>query len=77
MNKTLWLSNLKTRIAMNAKITVFVICVERIIYWLLFNLHDSTFIVFMSLRSFQRFFFVNFEQITQLVLEFPLLTFSR
>ena len=35
-----WLSNLKTRMTMNAKIQVFVICVEAIIYLLLHNLHD-------------------------------------
>ena len=34
---------LKTRTAMNAKISVFVICVEAIIYLLLYNLHDCTF----------------------------------
>ena len=28
---------------MNAKISVFVICVEAIIYFLLYNLHDCTF----------------------------------
>ena len=28
---------------MNAKISVFIICVEAIIYLLLFNLHDCTF----------------------------------
>ena len=28
---------------MNANISVFVICVETIIYWLLYNLHDSAF----------------------------------
>ena len=28
---------------MNAKISVFVICVEAIIYLLLYNLHDCTF----------------------------------
>ena len=28
---------------MNAKISVFVICVEAIIYWLLYNLYDCTF----------------------------------
>ena len=75
MNKTLWLNNLKTRIAMNAKITLLRICVEAIIYWLSYNLHDCTFIAFMSMKSFRRFF-INFEQITQLVLEFPLLTLS-
>ena len=39
----LWLNNLKTKTAMNAKISVFVICVEAIIYLLLYNLHDCTF----------------------------------
>ena len=34
--------NLKTRTAVNAKISMFVICVESIIYLLLFNLHDCT-----------------------------------
>ena len=43
INKTLWFDNLKTRIAMNAKISVLVICVEAIIYLLLFNLYDFTF----------------------------------
>ena len=42
-NKTLRLNNLKTRAAMNAKISVFVICVKEIIYLLLYNLHDCTF----------------------------------
>ena len=37
------LNNLKTRAAMNAKISVFVICVEAITYLLLYNLHDCTF----------------------------------
>ena len=37
------LNNLKTRTAMNAKISVFVYCVEAIIYLLLYNLHDCTF----------------------------------
>ena len=40
INKTLRLNNLKTRAAMNAKISVFVICVEVIIYLLLYDLHD-------------------------------------
>ena len=34
---------MKTRTAMNAKISVFVICVEAIIHLLLYNLHDCTF----------------------------------
>ena len=43
INKTLQLDNLKTRTVMNAKISVFVICVESIIYLLSYNLHDCTF----------------------------------
>ena len=39
----LQLNNLKTRTAMNAKISVFVICDEAIIYLLLYNSHDWTF----------------------------------
>ena len=57
------------------KISVLFICVEAIMYWLLYNLHDCTFSVFMSMRLF-RSFFVNFEQITQLVKEFSLLTLT-
>ena len=41
IKKTLWLNNLNT-VAMNERISVFVICVEAIIY-LLYNLHDCTF----------------------------------
>ena len=37
------LNNLKTRIAMNAKNSVFAICVEVIICLFLYNLHDCTF----------------------------------
>ena len=36
-------NNLKTRTAMNAKISVFFICVETIIYFFIYNLHDCTF----------------------------------
>ena len=43
INKTLRPNNLKTRIAMNGKISVSIICVEMIIYLLLYDLHDSTF----------------------------------
>ena len=43
VNKTLWLNNFKTRADMNAKIPVSVICVEAIIYLLLYNLIDCTF----------------------------------
>ena len=37
------LNNFKTRTAMNAEISVYVICVEAIIYSLLYNLHYCTF----------------------------------
>ena len=43
INKTLRLNDLKNRTAMNAKISVFLICVETVIYLLLYNLHDCTF----------------------------------
>ena len=43
INKTLRLNNLKPRTAMDAKISVFVVGVEAIIYLLLYNLHDCTF----------------------------------
>ena len=42
MNKILRLNNLKTRTAINAKMSVFVICVEVIIHLLLYNLHNCT-----------------------------------
>ena len=41
--QTLRLNNLKTRPAMNTKISVFVICVKPVIYLLRYNLHDCTF----------------------------------
>ena len=43
INKTLRLNNLTTGTVMNAKILVIVICVEAIIYLLLYNLHHCTF----------------------------------
>ena len=43
INKTVRLYNLKTRTAMNAEISVFVILVEAIIYLLLYNIHGCTF----------------------------------
>ena len=43
MNKTLRLNSLKATTAINAKISVFAISVEAIIYLLLYNLHDDTF----------------------------------
>ena len=47
MNKTLPLNNLKTVTAMNEKLSsVFFICVEAIIYLILYNFHDCTFKIF-------------------------------
>ena len=43
INKTLRLNNLKSRTVMNGKISVFAICVETIIYLLLYDLHDRAF----------------------------------
>ena len=43
ISKTLRLKNLKTRTAINAEISVFVICVDAIIHLLLYNLHEFTF----------------------------------
>ena len=43
INKTLRLNNLKTRTTMNAKISVFAIFIEAMIYLLYYNLHDCTF----------------------------------
>ena len=40
INKTLRLNNLKIRTVTKAKISLFVICVEAIVYLLLYNLHD-------------------------------------
>ena len=42
-NKALLLINLKSRTAMNVKILLFVVCVEAIMYLLLYYLHDFTF----------------------------------
>ena len=48
-------NNLKTRTAMNAKISVFVFCIEAIIYLLLYNLHDCTFKnILQSFKAFRR-----------------------
>ena len=43
INKNLQLNNPKTKTSMNAKISIFVISVEAIIYLLLHNLHDVKF----------------------------------
>ena len=64
INKALRFINLKTRTAINAKISVFLICVEAIIYLLLYNLHDCTFkfsllSVTCKLFQFQVFFVVT------------------
>ena len=56
INKTLRLNPLKTRTAMNARISVFVICVEVIIYLLLHNFHDCTLLSLVSVRIFTEFY---------------------
>ena len=43
INKVVQINNLKTRTAMNVKISVFVIFVEAIMYLLLHILHDCSF----------------------------------
>ena len=46
IDKTLQINNLKYRTATNAKMSVFVICVDVIIYLLLYGLHDCTFKIY-------------------------------
>ena len=58
INRTLRFSNLKTRTAMNARVSVCVICVEVIIYLLLYNLHDCTFNIFRY-WSLQKYFLLK------------------
>ena len=53
ISKTLRLNNLKTRTAMNTKISVLVICVEEIICLLLYSLLDFTFDI-ASLHVFRK-----------------------
>ena len=55
INKTLRLINLKTKTAINAKILVFVICIEAIIYLLLYNLHNCN-------ASFKHFYVTWFKK---------------
>ena len=43
MNKTLRLDSLKAITAANAEISIFVICVQAILSFLLHNLHECTF----------------------------------
>ena len=43
INNILRLNNSKTKTAINAKISIFIFCVEAIKYLLLHNLHDYTF----------------------------------
>ena len=54
INKILRPNNLKTRTAMNVKISVFVTCAEGIIYLLLNNLHDCTFNNFILKNHFSK-----------------------
>ena len=57
INKTLRLDNLKTRTATNANVSVFVICVETMLYLLLYKLHDITFTIVGF--HFKNFFFTR------------------
>ena len=50
-NKTLLLNILKTRTVMNAKVSVFVICVKAIIYLLMYNSYGCSFKFFSITRS--------------------------
>ena len=63
INKTLRLNDIRTRTAMNAKMSVFVICVETIVYLLLYNLRDFIFKVFLKVvlrpGSSNEFYFLN------------------
>ena len=43
IKETLQLNNLKTRTATHMRISVFVICVDAIMYLLLYNLHEGNF----------------------------------
>ena len=51
-NNTLRPNNLKTRTAVNAKISVFVVCVEAIIYLLLHDLYGCTLNLSLTSNSF-------------------------
>ena len=55
IDKTLRINNLKTRTAINAKISVFFICVKAIIYLLLYNLHEWTFKLIKNLIVMNQF----------------------
>ena len=58
INKTLSPNNLQIRTVINAKISVFVVCVEAIVYLLLYKLHGCTFNVYIY---FTGIFFVVFH----------------
>ena len=51
VNKTLRLNNFKTRADMSVQISVFVICVEAIIYLLLYNLKTVPLVQFLTVLS--------------------------
>ena len=62
-SKTLRLNNLKTRTAMNAKISIFVLCVEAIIYLLLYSLHDCNFkvVTLFMLKELMKLYFMHYS----------------
>ena len=67
INKTLRLNNLKTRIAMNVKLSVFVIYVEAIIYLSLHNLRDCcTFESFVKFTTKHLCWSVFFDKVAGL-----------
>ena len=72
VNKTLRLNNLKTRTALNAKISVFFICAEAIIYLLLYNLHECNFNTLQFIVSS-----VNFVSIKIISIDLKVVIFSR
>ena len=49
------LNNVKTRTAMNVKVSLFVIYVEAIIYFLLYNLQDCTFKALAITNPYNRY----------------------
>ena len=55
INKALRLSNSKSRTDINAKISVFVIFVEAIIYVLIYNLHECTFKLALTFCAFPHY----------------------
>ena len=65
---------------MNAKISMLVICVEAIIYLLLYNMHDRTFKLSNSIRHLLAFFILKIDVICVAKIQkntFDLLSFFK